>query len=101
MLTILQKHDNHLRQARMTIERVNGVLKARFRCLLKHRTLNYSPVKAAKIIYSCGVLHNIAQHFNVNMPVDAVEEEIVVQFPNNDGIPPMIFFYRVLEKETK
>ncbi|XP_071034238.1 putative nuclease HARBI1 [Parasteatoda tepidariorum] len=30
-----------------TVERCNGTLKSRFRCLLKHRVLNYSPETAA------------------------------------------------------
>lgn len=46
--------------ARNCIERCFGVLKQRFRCLLKHRTLHYSPVRAGKIIKACAVLHNMA-----------------------------------------
>ncbi|KAF7994290.1 hypothetical protein HCN44_003380 [Aphidius gifuensis] len=47
-------------KARSMIERVNGILKMRFRCLLKHRILHYSPPTAAKIINTCVVLHNMA-----------------------------------------
>lgn len=47
------------KSTRNVIERCIGVLKGRFRCLLKHRTLHYRPLVAAKIVYSCAVLHNI------------------------------------------
>lgn len=54
----------HIR-VRNSIERCNGVLKMRIRCLLKHRVLHYGPVKAAQIIYSCCVLHNILIEQNI------------------------------------
>lgn len=44
---------------RNCIERLNGTLKGRFRCLLKHRVLHYEPNLAGQIVYSCSVLHNI------------------------------------------
>lgn len=72
------RFNQHLRNARITIERLNGVLKGRFRCLLRHRTLNYNPIVAAKIIYSCGVLHNIAQHFNVPQPEEQQDDVIEI-----------------------
>lgn len=64
------RFNNHLIRARITIARAIGILKGRFRCLLKHRTLNYNPFKAAKITYACAVLHNMAIHFNAPLPED-------------------------------
>lgn len=57
-------------RCRALIEQCNGVLKMRFRCLLKHRVLHYSPPIAAKIINTCAVLHNIYISENVPMPLD-------------------------------
>ncbi|XP_037523733.2 putative nuclease HARBI1 [Rhipicephalus sanguineus] len=42
------------------VERCIGVLKSRFRCLQRYRTLLYNLDKAATIIASCAALHNIA-----------------------------------------
>nr|CAI5850117.1 unnamed protein product [Callosobruchus analis] len=44
---------------RCGIERCIGVLKNRFRCLLKHRVLHHSPRVAATIVNACVVLHNM------------------------------------------
>lgn len=45
--------------ARNCIERCNGVLKSRLRCLLLERKLRYSPVRVNNIAASYTVLHNI------------------------------------------
>lgn len=37
----------------------------RFRCLTKSRTLMFQPLKAAKVIYACIILHNIATQFRL------------------------------------
>lgn len=77
----------HVR-ARNCIERCNGTLKSRFRCLSRHRVLNYSPIKAAHIIYACAVLHNISIFFNARMPDedDQNEEDYINDAQNNDRL---------------
>lgn len=48
------------------------MLKLRFRCLLKHRILHYSPERASKIINAVAVLHNMC--IDANLP--NVDEEL-------------------------
>ncbi|KAK5642871.1 hypothetical protein RI129_009038 [Pyrocoelia pectoralis] len=45
--------------ARNVVERCNGVLKGRFRCILQERKLRYNPQIVSSIINSCAVLHNM------------------------------------------
>lgn len=56
-------------RARNVIERVNGVLKARFICLNR---LNFEPTVASKITNACAVLHNLCLQFSV--PLDDDED---------------------------
>ncbi|KAB0798063.1 hypothetical protein PPYR_09056 [Photinus pyralis] len=68
------------KSTRNVIERTNGIMKGRFRSLLKHRVLHYHPAKAAYIIYAAAVLHNIALWANLElqegeMVLDDVEHE--------------------------
>uniref|UniRef100_A0A023G5D7 Putative pif ele1 orf1-h 1e-40-j 4 n=1 Tax=Amblyomma triste TaxID=251400 RepID=A0A023G5D7_AMBTT len=44
---------------RSVVERCIGVLKSRFRCLQRYRTLHYQPERAAFIIGACVALHNL------------------------------------------
>jgi hypothetical protein len=60
---------------RSTIERCNGVLKNRFRCLLKHRVLHYAPNVASTIINACVVLHNMCIAHNI--PEPEIDEEML------------------------
>ncbi|XP_035457948.2 putative nuclease HARBI1 [Spodoptera frugiperda] len=61
-------------QARNCIERCFGVLKARWRCVLKDRVLHYHPHVASKIVMACCVLHNIALKARLPPPVDTEEQ---------------------------
>lgn len=58
-------------QARNCIERCFGLLKSRWRCLLKDRVLHYKPYVASKIIIACAVLHNIAIEARLPAPSQA------------------------------
>lgn len=73
-LNIATRYNNRQKSTRSLIERCNGVLKMRFRCLLKHRVLHYKPDICSKIINACTVLHNMCIHDKV--PLLEVEDEI-------------------------
>lgn len=48
-----------------SIERLYGVLKFTWRCLSRHRVLQYDPGFAGRIINACAVLHNIRNVNNI------------------------------------
>ncbi|KAL0808781.1 hypothetical protein ABMA28_012461 [Loxostege sticticalis] len=54
------KYNYYHMQARVLIENTFSRLKNRWRCLLKDRVLHYRPLKCAKIVLACSVLHNFA-----------------------------------------
>ncbi|KAK3910207.1 Putative nuclease [Frankliniella fusca] len=58
------------RRARSVVERTIGLLKGRFRCLLRHRVLHYEPLKASRVINACCVLHNICTRANLELDED-------------------------------
>lgn len=61
--------------ARNCVERMFGVLKGVWRCLLNHRVLHYEPIIAANIIVACAILHNIRLRRNLlNHEYDIDEE---------------------------
>lgn len=72
-----------LRSLRSLVERVIGLWKARFRCLLGERKLRYDHETSAYIIYSCAVLHNFL--VDNNYPVD----DITPIFDEPDVIRPL------------
>lgn len=57
---------SHIR-VRNCIERCIGVLKNRFRCLLRERVARYSPQFVGKLVNTCAVLHNICIDFNIDI----------------------------------
>lgn len=79
------EYNRHHKQARCTIERCNGDLKMRFRCLFKHRVLHYTPEKAAQIIKACTVLHNMCIEHNVDNPQPQEDEHFDFGMYNNNN----------------
>lgn len=71
------RYNDQQKSIRSFIERCNGLLKMRFRCLLKHRVLHYRPDVCSKIINACVVLHNMCIHDNVPIPTFEVEDEVL------------------------
>ncbi|XP_054722493.1 putative nuclease HARBI1 [Uloborus diversus] len=62
-------------KGRCVIERCNGILKNRFRCLLKDRVLHYLPEVAAHITNSCVILHNMCVEDNIYWEDAVLDEE--------------------------
>lgn len=66
-----------------------ALLKRRFRCLTRQRTLHYRPKVAAQITYACMVLHNICVSRNIEeVPAGDGEDEAVTEdevFNDDDG----------------
>lgn len=73
--------------ARNCIERCIGVLKSRFRCLLRERVARYDPRFVGKLMNVCSALHNMCIDFNLDL-----EDEIVIDDENlnlqNPNVPP-------------
>lgn len=63
--------------ARNTIERAIGLLKTRFRCLLKERVARYDPTFVGNLVNACVTLHNICLDFGVN-----IDEDMEINFDN-------------------
>lgn len=73
-------------QARNCIERCFGLLKARWRCLLRDRVLHYHPHVASKITMACCVLHNLALKADLPPPQPLLAahddgDDIIMQDP--------------------
>ncbi|XP_046407808.1 putative nuclease HARBI1 [Ischnura elegans] len=73
-----------LTRARSTVERCIGVLKSRWRCLLKHRVLHYLPDKVSRIVNSCAVLHNMC--VEEGLPLNA-EDMVELEELGVDVVP--------------
>ena len=64
-------NEKHMK-ARVVIENTFGRVKNRWRCVNKDRVLHYKPLKCARIIQACCVLHNIGIAFG-NAETDEYE----------------------------
>lgn len=71
----------HMR-ARNCIERYIGVLKSRFRCLLKSRVSRYNENFVGTLINVCSTVHNICLRFNVPL----LDDLIIVDMDNAQQI---------------
>lgn len=60
-----QRFNNAHIQGRNCIERCFGLLKSRFRCLMKERSQRYSPETVTGIIKACALLHNMCVEENL------------------------------------
>ncbi|KAM7302090.1 putative nuclease HARBI1 [Ixodes scapularis] len=61
------------RSTRSVVERCIGMLKNRFRCLQRYRTLQYDPIRSCNITTACAILHNVCLYINVPEPVPEPE----------------------------
>eukprot|EP00102_Acyrthosiphon_pisum_P018794 XP_016656004.1 PREDICTED: putative nuclease HARBI1 [Acyrthosiphon pisum] len=77
-------YNNKQMSTRSSIERCNGVLKIRFRCLFKDRVLHYKPKKSSQIINACVVLHNMCIEHNVP-EIRETEEDIDMEMNQDQG----------------
>jgi hypothetical protein len=75
----------HMR-ARCIIERCNGLLKQRFRCLRKE--IQCTPAKASIIIQSCCLLHNIAVRDRLPIVYDSDDDEDSDDDAGDEDFPP-------------
>ncbi|CAN8019531.1 unnamed protein product, partial [Ixodes persulcatus] len=55
----IRRYNSRHASMRSVVERCIGLLKQRFRCLHKYRTLFYSSYIAGTIISACAILHNV------------------------------------------
>lgn len=72
----------HIR-ARNVVERAIGVLKMRFRCLLKERVARYDPTFVSMLVTACSVLHNMCVIGGV--PLIYEEEDVENEVINIPG----------------
>ncbi|XP_046468084.1 putative nuclease HARBI1 [Neodiprion pinetum] len=75
-------YNQSLCSARNCIERLFGALRSTWRCLSKHRVLQYEPGMAGKIVNACAVLHNMRIDFGLQPDMYEDPNEYVINIPN-------------------
>lgn len=83
------RFNERMRRIRVSIEQCFGLLKNRFRCLLKDRVLHYAPETCAKIINCCAVLHNLCLENNIPL------------YNDEDVVPELNNFHEVLLQDRE
>lgn len=73
-------YNEALCSARNCIERLFGVLKSTWRCLSRHRVLQYEPGFAGRIINACAVLHNMRNYHGV------FDDDLLNEYNDNEHI---------------
>ncbi|XP_059220599.1 putative nuclease HARBI1 [Stomoxys calcitrans] len=80
-------------KCRNVIERINGVLKNRWRCILGARELYYTPEEAVKIINICCALHNNCISFKFNTAINEVVNFDIFSMSDSDVVSSLSLFY--------
>ncbi|KAJ8930322.1 hypothetical protein NQ314_016871 [Rhamnusium bicolor] len=70
----------HIR-SRNTTQRCIGILKSRFRCLLKEMTARYAPEFVCDLIKCCAVLHNMCIERHILVDVENIENVDIPEPP--------------------
>ncbi|KAK3922356.1 Putative nuclease [Frankliniella fusca] len=83
-------------QSRNCVERCIGVLKGRFRCLLKDRVLHYDGKRAGEMVKACCVLHNMCM--DARLPEPEVDEAVEGE---EDGIPWVLQEHEAEDEEAE
>lgn len=95
-------YNEALCSARNCVERLFGILKNTWRCLSKHRVLQYEPGFAGRIVNACAVLHNmrIAGGIYDDVFEDDMNEDIAdIQVNNdNDILRPLALARRIQDR---
>lgn len=85
-MTPIETHYNEIvTSTRSLIERVIGVWKVRFRCVLGERKLRYDQTKASKIIITCATLHNYLISNGFDIMHDIGGEYLRAEINNNNN----------------
>lgn len=69
-----ERYNTAHKKGRCIVERCNGLLKMRFRCLTK--PIMFQPTKASKIVGACGALHNFAIEKRIQLN-EEIESDII------------------------
>ena len=90
-----KKYNELHKKSRNVIERAFGVLKSRFKCLSRTRTLYYSHERAANILYCCVIFHNMLTKRRLYLDPEMEEMD------ETNDIPRTLKLEKLLEMELK